>query len=153
MPAAQGCDGTTGQTGTKSDLVITGLIANPESSRTGSRTGRSLVLPNSVCTRGSARSSRPRRGLKETGLLQLTSIYMAKLCASSPKVMRCEVIQSQTLSTLSNHIPNDVLGDAGAPGSSVTTDSSKDSSRTHRCSCQPPVYGTLHPDRHGTVRT
>jgi hypothetical protein len=35
MPAAQGCDGTTGQTGTKSDLVITGVgVENSKSQKT-----------------------------------------------------------------------------------------------------------------------
>jgi hypothetical protein len=47
------------------------------------------------------------------------------------------------------HIPDDVFGDAGAPGSFVTTDGSEDSSSSHHRSCQPPVDSTLHPDRHG----
>src|SRR5277367_4809213 len=63
--------------------------------------------------------------------------------------MRCEVIYFHTLSTISNHIPHDVFGDAVSPRSSLTTDGPKDSSSSHRYGCQPPVYSTLHPDRHG----
>jgi hypothetical protein len=30
----------------------------------------------------------------------------------------------------------------------MATDCPKDSSASHRCSCQPSVYGTLNPERH-----
>jgi hypothetical protein len=85
---------------------------------------------------------------KELNLLQFTSIYVAKLCTGPPKVMRSEVIELYTLSTVPNHIPDDVLGNPGAPGSSVPTDCPKDSSAGHWCSRQPPINCTLDPDRH-----
>jgi hypothetical protein len=53
---------------------------------------------------------------KELYLLQLTAIYVAKLCAGSPEIMWCEVIEFQTLGTVPDHIPDDVLGDAGSQG-------------------------------------
>jgi hypothetical protein len=63
---------------------------------------------------------------KELYLLQFTSIYVAKLCAGSPKIMRCEVIELQALGTAPNHVPNDVLRDAGSPWCPVTTDGPED---------------------------
>jgi hypothetical protein len=46
---------------------MTGLIANPNTAKRGSRTGRSPVLQDSVCNRGSVRTSGPRRGQEEAG--------------------------------------------------------------------------------------
>lgn len=45
---------------------------------------------------------------KELYLLQFTSICVAKLCASSPKIMRCKVIELYTLGTVPDHIPDNV---------------------------------------------
>jgi hypothetical protein len=58
------------------------------------------------------------------------------------------VIQFQTPSTVSNYMPDEVLGDAGSPGSSMPTDGSEDPSGSHRRSCSPPVDSTLNPSRH-----
>jgi hypothetical protein len=85
---------------------------------------------------------------KELDLFQLTSIYMAKLCASPPKIMRCKVVKFHSQGTILDHIPDDVLGDPISPCCPVTTDGPEDSSGGDRCRCQQPVYGTLDPDRH-----
>jgi hypothetical protein len=63
---------------------------------------------------------------EELDLLQFTSIDMAKFRAGPPKIMRCEVIELQALGTAPDHVPNDVLRDAGSPWCPVTTDSPKD---------------------------
>jgi hypothetical protein len=43
---------------------------------------------------------------EELYLLQLTTIYMAELCAGSPKIMWCEVLECQMPSIAPNHIPD-----------------------------------------------
>src|ERR1700722_12150791 len=48
-------------------MAISGLITNPNSSRTDSRTDRSPVLSDSACNPSSARSSGPTYGLEEIG--------------------------------------------------------------------------------------
>jgi len=50
----------------RSRLTTTGLIANQDSLRRGSRSGRLRVLQGSACSRGIARSSGLRRGPTET---------------------------------------------------------------------------------------
>ena len=59
---------------------------------------------------------------KELYLLQFAAIHMAELCAGAPKIMRYEVVELQSPGTASDHIPDDVLGDTGSPGGSVTAD-------------------------------
>jgi hypothetical protein len=63
--------------------------------------------------------------------------------------MRCEVSELQTPRAAPDYILDGVFGYAGSPGGSVPTDRPENSSRRDRCRCQPPVHGTLHPDRHG----
>jgi hypothetical protein len=86
---------------------------------------------------------------KKLYLLQFTSIYVAKLGTSPPKIMRCKMIEFHSLGTVPDHIPDDVLGDARSPGCPVTTNGPEDSAGRDRHRCQPPVYGTLDPYRHG----
>jgi hypothetical protein len=85
---------------------------------------------------------------KKLYLLEFISIDVAKLCAGSAKIMRCQVIEFHPLGTIFDYIPDDVLGDPVSPCCPVTTDGPEDSSGGDRYSCQPPVYGTLDPDRH-----
>jgi hypothetical protein len=85
---------------------------------------------------------------KKLYLLQFASIYVAKLGTSTPKIMRCKMIEFHSLGTVPDHIPNDVLGDAGSPGCPVTTNGPEDSSGRDRHSCYPSINGTLDPDRH-----
>ena len=59
------------------------------------------------------------------------------------------MVEFQTLSTSQRSIPNDILGDANSPKSLVTAHSPENPSDRQRCTCQLPVYGTLHSDRHG----
>ena len=86
---------------------------------------------------------------KKLYLLQFAAVNVTKLCAGSPKIMRCEVVELQTQCTATDYVPDDVLGYALTPNGSVTTDRSEHSSGRDGCSCQPSVHGTLHPDRHG----
>jgi hypothetical protein len=85
----------------------------------------------------------------ELYLFQLPSIHMAELCAGAPKIIGCEVIRLQAPRAAPNHVPDDVLGNAGSSGSSVTTHCPEYLPRRHQCGCQPSVHGTLHPRRHG----
>jgi hypothetical protein len=85
---------------------------------------------------------------KKLYLLQFTTVHMAELCAGSPKVVWCEVVELQTKCTTPDYVPDDVFGYAVTPDSSVTTDCPEDSSRRGGCSCQPSVYGILHPAGH-----
>ncbi|MBB5061535.1 hypothetical protein HDF16_006271 [Granulicella aggregans] len=86
---------------------------------------------------------------KKLYLLQFAAVHMAELCAGSPKVVRCEVVELQTQCTAPDYVPDDVFGYALTPDGSVTTDCPEHSSRRDGCSCQPSVHGILHPDRHG----
>jgi hypothetical protein len=49
---------------------------------------------------------------KKLYLLQFTSIDVAKLRASPPEIMRGKVIEFHSSSTISDHVPDDVLGDS-----------------------------------------
>jgi len=86
---------------------------------------------------------------KKLHLLQFAAVHMAELCAGSPKVVRCQVVEFQTQCTVPDPVPDDVFGYAVTPNGSVPTDWPEDSSRRDGCSCQPSVYGTLHPAGHG----
>ena len=46
---------------------------------------------------------------KKLYLLQFTAVHMAELCAGSPKIMRCEVVQLQPPCTAPDYIPDDVF--------------------------------------------
>ncbi len=59
---------------------------------------------------------------KKLYLLQFAAIHMTELCAGAPKIMRCKVVQLQAPGTAPDHIPDEVLGNAGSPGGSVTAD-------------------------------
>jgi hypothetical protein len=86
---------------------------------------------------------------KKLYLLQFAAVHMAELCAGSPKVVRCEVVELQTQCTAPDYVPDNVFGYAVTPDGSVTTDCPEYSSRRDGCSCQPSVYGILHPAGHG----
>ena len=86
---------------------------------------------------------------KKLYLLQFAAVHMAELCAGSPKIMRCEVVELQTQCTVPDYVPDDVFGYSVTPDASVTTDRPEHSPRRDGCSRHPSVYGILHPDRHG----
>ena len=86
---------------------------------------------------------------KKLNLLQFAAVHMAELCAGSPKGVRCEVVELQTQCTAPDYVPDDVFGYAVPPDGSVTTDCPEYSARHDGCSCQPFVYGILHPAGHG----
>jgi hypothetical protein len=90
---------------------------------------------------------------KKLYLLQFSAIHMAKLCACSPEIMRCEVSELQTPRAAPDYILDGVFGYAGSPGGSVPTDRPENSSRRDRCRCQPPVHGLFTQIGMGTVRT
>ena len=62
---------------------------------------------------------------KKLYLLQFAAVHMTELCAGSPKVVRCEVVELQTQCTAPDDIPEHVLGNAVTPGGSVTADCSE----------------------------
>ena len=47
---------------------------------------------------------------KKLYLLQLAAFHVAELCAGSPKIMRCKVVELQTQCTAPDHVPNDIFG-------------------------------------------
>ena len=59
---------------------------------------------------------------KKLYLLQFAAVHMAELCAGSPKVVRCQVVEFQTECTVPDHVPDDVFGYAVTPNGSVATD-------------------------------
>ena len=50
---------------------------------------------------------------EELNLFQSTATHVTELGAGSAKVMRSKMIQLHPFGTLPNHVPDDVLGDAG----------------------------------------
>ena len=86
---------------------------------------------------------------KKLYLLQFAAVHMAELCAGSPKVVRCDVVELQTQCTAPDYVPDDVFGYAVTPDGSVTTDCPEYSSRRDGCSGQPSINGILHPAGHG----
>jgi hypothetical protein len=108
---------------------LTSRLDLPDTAPT--QSGRLRALPSSACNRGNAQSLGLTRALNELYLLQFAAIHMAELCAGAPKIMRCEVVELQTLGTASNHVPNDVFGDAVSPGGSMTTHCPEHSTSRH----------------------
>jgi steroid delta-isomerase-like uncharacterized protein len=94
----------------------------------------------------------PMMGLPPTGRsIALAGADFARIeCGeiSPSKIMRCKVVEFHSLGTVSDYIPDNVLGDSGSPRCPVTTYRPEDSSGCDRYGCQPPVHGTLNPDRH-----
>ena len=86
---------------------------------------------------------------KKLYLLQFAAVHMAELCAGSPKVVRGEVVELQTQCTAPDYVPDDVFGYAANPRRFRDDSVPEHSSRRDGCSCQPSVYGILHPAGHG----
>jgi len=65
---------------------------------------------------------------QELNLLQLATIRVAQLRASSPQVMRCDMLQARSLAASLDYVPHDILRDAFSPHFSRSGNPSKDPS-------------------------
>lgn len=86
---------------------------------------------------------------QKLNLLQLTAAIMAQLRAGPPQVVRCNVLQACFLAAGSDHVPDNVLGDATAPHLSQAGDGSKDFAPAHPSSPCPLVESGFDPVRNG----
>jgi len=68
--------------------------------------------------------------------------------ARPAKIVWREMVQLHPLSNPSYHVPNVVLGDSLAPGSSMSTNGAEDSTRGHLRGNPLPINGILDPNRH-----
>jgi hypothetical protein len=68
---------------------------------------------------------------KELNLLQFSAIHMVEFCAGSPEIVWSEMVQLHPLSTSSDDVPNDILGNPLAPRRSMPAYGSEDSTRGH----------------------
>jgi hypothetical protein len=68
---------------------------------------------------------------QELNLFQFAAIHMTEPGARPAKIVWREMVQLHPHSNPSYHVPNDVLGDSLAPGSSMSTNGAEDSTRRY----------------------
>ena len=86
---------------------------------------------------------------QELNLLQFTAAIMAQLRAGSPQIMRRNVLQSGSLATSSDHVPDNILRDAVTPHLAQSGDRSKDFAIADPSGACPLVQGSFDPRRNG----
>ena len=86
---------------------------------------------------------------EELNLLKLTTAVVTQFRAGPPQVVRGNVLQSGFLATGSDHVPDNVLGDATAPHLSESGDRSKDFALAHASGSCPLVQSGLDPCGNG----
>ena len=86
---------------------------------------------------------------QELNLLQLAPARVAQLRTGPPQVMRCNVLQTRSLTAGLDHIPNDILRDALAPYLSGPGDGSKDPSISDSGCGRPLIECSFDPSWNG----